>query len=45
MRLVSALVDAEGQALQGRARLAGELIRVEEGVWEAIRVVESRRVE
>ena len=45
MRLVSALVEAEDQTLQGRACLAGELIRVENGVGEAIRVVESRRVE
>jgi sterol 3beta-glucosyltransferase len=45
MRLVSALVEAEDRTLQGRARLAAELIRVENGVGEAIRVVESRRVE
>ena len=43
-RLVSALAEAEGNALRSRARQIGRAIRCEDGVGEAIRVVESRLV-
>lgn len=43
-RLSSALVEAEGDALRHRARLIGQKIGCEDGVGEAIRVVESRLV-
>ena len=43
-RLVSALIEAEDKNLQERARLVGRAMRSEDGVREAIRVVESRRV-
>lgn len=43
-RLASALVEAEGDALRHRARLIGQKIGSEDGVGEAIRVVESRLV-
>lgn len=42
-RLASALVQAEGDALRERARLLGRAIRAENGVGNAIRVVESGR--
>lgn len=44
MRLMSALAEVEDQTLQARARRAGESIRGEDGVGEAIRVVQSRLV-
>ncbi len=43
-RLASALAEAEENALRDRARLLGRAIRGEDGVGEAIRVVESRLV-
>lgn len=41
-RLSSTLAEAENQNMQARARHAGESIRVEDGVGDAIRVVESQ---
>jgi len=41
-RLSSALAEAEDEALRGRSRLLGRAIRAEDGVGEAIRVVESQ---
>lgn len=43
-RLSSAIAEIEDQNLQARARRVGESIRVEDGVGEAIRVVQSRLV-
>lgn len=43
-RLASALAEAEESALRNCARLLGRAIRAEEGVGNAIRVVESRLV-
>lgn len=43
-RLASALAEAEESALRDRARLLGRAIRIEDGVGNAIRVVESRLV-
>ncbi|MEW6241767.1 MAG: glycosyltransferase [Chloroflexota bacterium] len=40
-RLASALAEVEDDALRGRAHLLGRAIRAEDGVGEAIRVVES----
>jgi sterol 3beta-glucosyltransferase len=41
-RLASALAEADESALRNRAQLAGRAIRNEDGVGDAIRVVESR---
>jgi sterol 3beta-glucosyltransferase len=41
-RLASALADAEGDARRNRARLIGRAIQCEDGVGDAIRVVESQ---
>ncbi|MFZ5856331.1 MAG: glycosyltransferase [Chloroflexota bacterium] len=43
-RLTSALAEVEGDALRDRARHIGRVIRIEDGVAEAIRVVKSRLV-
>lgn len=43
-RLTSAMAEAEAEALRDRARLIGQAIRREDGVVNAIRVVESRLV-
>jgi UDP:flavonoid glycosyltransferase YjiC (YdhE family) len=43
-RLMSALAETEGDALRNRVHLLGRAIRSEDGVDDAIRVVESRLV-
>ena len=40
-RLASALTQADDPALRGRAQLVGRAIRAEDGVGEAVRVIES----